>query len=403
MTELTNEQIDSIVEAAEASVPEDGIDMRAIKEEVQVDPDAELESDDFISGIDDVELIGPDDIEGDASIFDQEDDEDTKEKIANKTTETAKDEFNLTDLESLQFIECIKNYQNNKDYPVYPNLPEPVKKKIRDTAFEYGMPYSAWEDVAKMLMDEAISDAKVDDAFVDFQASLNDALNVPSVSDLYFNNTRSVFEEKIPETVESIKDEFPEKAELLLKVKDSFTKSYTLSMAREQYENNTRLRKALRRYDREFKRSLDEFNFRNEKSKFRMNDVRELPLVLKKVLITDKGIILTDEEGNKIEGDHPLLHIEVSYEDIQKLCILLTRSCENMNPHDVVDASYMYYMMRNIIALKFANEAKTPFAAELISNICDTISFIRQKEAEFNGNHLDERKRSNRKHKHNNN
>ena len=48
--------------------------------------------------------------------------------------------------------------------------------------------------------------------------------------------------------------------------------------------------------------------------------------------------------------------------------------------------------MKNIIVLKHSNEAKTEFAAELISNICDTITFIRDKEAEFNAANMDKSK-----------
>ena len=79
-----------------------------------------------------------------------------------------------------------------------------------------------------------------------------------------------------------------------------------------------------------------------------------------------------------------LLDLDVSMQDIYQFCILICESCRNMNPDDVIDASYMYYMIKNIIVLRHTQEAKTDFAIELISNICDTIVFIRNKEDEFN-------------------
>jgi hypothetical protein len=54
----------------------------------------------------------------------------------------------------------------------------------------------------------------------------------------------------------------------------------------------------------------------------------------------------------------------------------------------------MYYLVRNIIALKHTKEAKTDFAVELINNICDTIVFIRDKEDEFNASNMHKSKSS---------
>lgn len=64
-----------------------------------------------------------------------------------------------------------------------------------------------------------------------------------------------------------------------------------------------------------------------------------------------------------------------------------------MDPCDVIDAAYMYYMMRNIIILRHTQETKTAFAVELINNICDLITFIRDKESDFNESNLDKSKR----------
>ena len=75
-------------------------------------------------------------------------------------------------------------------------------------------------------------------------------------------------------------------------------------------------------------------------------------------------------------------------DDIYKFAILLCKHCENLDPTNVVDASYMYYLVRNIIALKYTNETKTDFSAQLINNICNVIVFIRVKESEFNESNL---------------
>ena len=212
----------------------------------------------------------------------------------------------------------------------------------------------------------------------------------------------------IPQTIDKIKDEFPDKAEKLMQVKNAFQNSYNFSLAKEAYINNARVRKTIRRWETEFDRTLDRFNFLNERSNFKMNDVKHVPEVLTKVLIEDPDISygMHTNSGEEVpDSDMRLLEMDITRKDIHKFCILLCKHCENFDPNDVVDAAYMYYMVRNIIALRHAQEAKTDFAVELINNICDTITFIRDKESEFNESNMDKskstKKRGNKKRGHN--
>lgn len=404
---LTDEYINAISESMESArkeaIDNGAIDIEKIKEEVVANANAELEHEivetnmnasDIVSST--VETMPVSNI----SLLDIGDTEAEEKSVNERALEEAKDNYEMSDEEVGNMLEIFSRFRSDPSYPVYKNLPEVLKKMVRDMAFTYNIPSNQWNDIARMIVNEMLNDAKMKEALIDFEKSLDEALKMPSITDVYSEHTREVMEVRIPEMIEKIKDEEPEKAAMLDGVRQMFTKSYDFSLAREEYLKNTRLRKALRRYDMEFKRTLDNFNFLNSKSKFRMNDVRELPEVLTKVLMED-DLILTDENGDKIDGDHPLFHMTFSDTDIKKFCILICKSCENMNPDDIVQASYMYYMMRNIIALKTSTEAKTPFAAELISNICETIAFIRDKEAEFNADHSTDKLK--RKHKSNSN
>lgn len=396
---LDEDSLDAVIEAAKEAIPKDVVDMREIKESVEVNPDAELEPAIADSSINGDGLIAetktPNEVN--VSIFDADNDDARTEAAMKSSANAVQGAFDLTDEETMQLLDLMAKYRKDPNYPIYKNMPDKMQQMVRVLAQENNIPTHNWNQLARMMLSEIINDAEIDKALLDMQKSLDEALNIPSIVDMYCEHTYEVMNKHIPEMIEKIKDEAPDKAELLAKIKERFQQAYNFSLAKEMYENNARLRKALRRYDSEIKRALNEFNFRNEKSKFKMNDVTELPGVLNHILVNEPLAIADAYE--KDSHDIPeriknIIDLDVTTTDIEKFCVLVAKSCENMDPDNIVDASYMYYLMKNIIALKHTQEAKTDFAAELIINICDTIAFIRNKEAEFDEQqHLDERKR----------
>lgn len=404
MKELTNNEIDKIVDTAkEARENSEAIDMEKLKEDVQVNKDAALEAEVKEGKIDSSTDLVTAKVEtmptADVSIFDLDGDEIKEDEESPSIKDgslisSAKEAYDLSDEDAMKIIDLVTNMRKNPKYPVYPNLPENIKKVVDDLASKNGIPVNQRNALARMIMMEMMNDSDVNSTFIDLEKAINEALNIPSIIDLYTQHIRDIMEENITKAYEDIKDTDPKKAEMLLEVQKRFRLSYTYDFAKEEFMKNSRLRKAVRRYDVEFKRSLDNFNFMNEKSNFKMNDVREVPNVLKTLLIDD--VINPKELPEGVEPSpafEKCKEIAATETDIKKFSILITKSCENFNAKDIHDAVYMYYMMKNIISLKYTNEAKTEFAAELINNICDTIVFIRNKEAEFNAANMDKSKR----------
>lgn len=408
VTGLTDEELDKVVTEAEKSTENLEIDIRKIKNEVEVNPDAELKSENVLESIggDSDRMVMPTAIPtSDISLFDIDSDEEYKPEPVELTPESirnSRESMNLTDDEVYALLDAINKYKTDPNGSVYNSLPERFKSVVKQIAMNNGLEANSYNKITKIVLDEFISDANVEQAFIDLQKSLDEALNIPSIVDEYSSHMRDVMENKIPDMAEKIKEESPEKAELLLKVKDSFTKAYDYSFAKQKYEELTQVRKSIRRCsDRELKLAIRNFNYRNSSSKFIMNDANELPIVLTHILHTEpQNIFKISNEKEIPERYRKIIDMNITPEDITKFTILVCNTCINMNPNDVIDASYMYYMLKNIITLKHTNEAKTDFAVELINNICDTISFIRNKEAEFNAEHLDEsksRKKSSKK------
>ena len=357
---------------------------------VEVNNEVDKEIDEIFPDIDNIE-----------NLPDPEESTELSDSAKTALGNNAKQNFNLNDEEMIHLIDCISHYKKDKNYPVYKNLPASIKADLAKAAVEAGYPMYNINQFARYAMDQLINSAELEGAFVDLEKSIDDALNIPSISDLYSEHVSKVMDEIIPESIDRIREEYPEKADMLEKVRDAFHRAYTLEDLKTAYESNARIRKAVRKYDNELDRELNYFNHKNEKTNFKMIDVTEVPSALFEALVTYPMYVkkMHDEAGDELpELYKKIISYNIEAKDIDKLSVLMVKSCENLNAEDLIDASYMYYLTKNIVVLKYSQEAKTDFAAELISNVCGMIAFIREKEAEFNESNLDKSKSSKKLH-----
>lgn len=392
--QLTDDQIDMICDAArEMDQPKPVI----------IDPECE----DMVIDADENGLVKEaiDDPlkDYDIDIFDIDKDEIDIDTTATLDTDRVKGTFDLSDDDVVELLEVIAK-SNEKNYDIYNHLPKSIQGFINDMIKEQNIPTEFRDTIAKLIISEMTNQSEIQQAFIDLEKSLNKALDIPSLADLYSEHTENVMEVHIPEMIERIKDEAPDKAEMLEKVRDVFHQAYDFSFAINAYKDNARIRKSMRRQEqkdsKELRRALDNFCYRNNSSRFKINDIHEVPDVLKMILIdepqkTQKFYVAgqdadDDERYNKLFARR--VELNATEKEIEKFCIMIAKSCDTKDPYDVIDASYMYYLVKNLIILKFTNEAKTDFSIKLINNICDAILFIRAEEAKFNERNLDESK-----------
>lgn len=322
---------------------------------------------------------------------------DNPQVSAEKIVESVKDEYSISESEVKSFTEALIAYSNNENINYYNLMPASIKFTIDSLAAANGIPKKYYNDMTKKILDEFIDDSELDNIFVDFDKSIKKAIQIPSTADMYLENTKETIINKLQELSDTVREENPEKADTLLKIKDSYIQSINFERLIDSYNNNGKVRKAVRRDFDKVKRYCDEYNFRNEKSIFKMNDCNIVLSSLKKVLIDDGKLLIfvNSEEEENIEQDLELT--DITEVDIAKFVVLFCKSSENLNPHNVVDASYMYYGMKNIIMLMYTDKTKTEFAAELINNIVNIIKFIRIKEEEFNVSDLSKQRKSKNK------
>ena len=322
---------------------------------------------------------------------------DNPQLSAEKIVESVKDEYSISESEVKSFTEALIAYSNNENINYYNLMPASIKFTIDTLAASNGIPKKHYNEMTKKILDEFIDDSELDSIFVDFDKSIKKAIQIPSTADMYLENTKETIINKLQELSDTVREENPEKADTLLKIRDSYIQSITFERLIDSYNNNGKVRKAVRRDFDKVKRYCDEYNFRNEKTIFKMNDCNIVLSALKKVLIDDGKLLIfvNSEEEENIEQDLELT--DITEVDIAKFVVLFCKSSENLNPHDIVDASYMYYGMKNIIMLMYTDKTKTEFAAELINNIVNIIKFIRTKEEEYNVGDLRKSRKSKNK------
>ena len=161
----------------------------------------------------------------------------------------------------------------------------------------------------------------------------------------------------------------------LLSILQSFKDSYTFKPMYNKFDTDSKTRKALRKDINDksrYMRYFNEFNYKNEKSLYKMNEAGQFGRALFDIVLHSKEFTL-DEEENTFDQN-----------DVRKFLILFFKTCENLNANDLKDSAYMYYTMKNIVELSNPDEANTPFGGELISNIKELLIYIRNKEASFN-------------------
>lgn len=375
---LSNEEISSIANAAKEMRIEN-------KTNVKVDTDAELET--ATASIDDdntIDIIAKEVEDLDIDLFQAQDDNIVEKMTEEKKLSVAKDTLNLNDDEAFEFITLLNEYRKNSKMNVYDRLPKSCKNNIDSLVNEalksgdIDHKYINKEYIAKMMINEFVNNAEINEAFIDFEKALNEILNVPTVVDMYNEHTKDVMETKISEIVEKIKDEEPEKANILNGVKESFKNARLLSSCISIYLNSPKIRKNVRQADSKIRSHLSSLNRLNETSKFKIYDSFMMIDALNHALIkTPLKATIKDDNINK------LISMNINTSDINKFCVLVACSCEGKDPNNIIDAAYVYYIIKNIVMLKHTIEAKTEFTAELINNICDVIAIIRNEEAKF--------------------
>lgn len=271
------------------------------------------------------------------------------------------DEYTDEEIEAL--VDAYIDYSVNKNKYIYIKLPERLQNIIRKAKMNY--PKISTNEMAISLLKTAYGSFNFNEATaIDIETSIKATLGIGNNEELSLDNMRDRIEIGLQKIADQYREDNPDYSTKFDNIIKAFKESYTLEPMYICYDTNSGARKAVRKYDNNYKKLVNEFNYKNEKSLYRMQDCSLLYKTLYDLEELDENI---------------------TEEDILKFIVLFFKTCENMDPTDLGQATYMYYTMKNISLLSAPDEPKSPFAGELINNIKDLIGYIRKKEDLVNG------------------
>jgi len=332
---LTEKQLDKIVETLEANreqLPEAGVIETATGEILE----------------EDTLLMSSDSETGVLSFVPTA--EDTE-----KATETFKDAFGATDEDMLELLNVIRRHKAGEKFSIYNALPECFKKAVKVVVHSQGGDRRHYNTVAReFIVEQFIQNEEMNNAFDSFNRELEGIYDeIPTMSDMYADTLFEAMTTELEKKAELVKDSNPEAAEKLLKIRDTFADTYEFKSIKEFIASRKYCGRVVKtRKKNKFADEMKDFNFLISKSDlFKWPDVTGIKDILLRKLGTDYEI------------------------QIEVFLLNLYYSRLGIDLSDVYEAEYTYYILRNIVALDFA-EGNSNFNKTLVENLEGLMKFI---------------------------
>lgn len=268
-------------------------------------------------------------------------------------------------------IDAVNRVKRGEKFGYFNALPESLQSEINgligaNMGSQMGSFYRQGRNhVALSLLQDIINSSTTDMAVYNLNKAIQSGVKTgieEMKSDKYWNQIRHYLLEgtKVKAAELSEKGEI-EKAETYLKVREAFIQSYTYENMKAAYlSGKIRIKKIM---IEKFNRTCKEFDLLYQKSQ---NIIEEISLALPTL---DRNA-------------HKKFDIDIIKEFI---CIFIQYVKNNhMNPNDIVDHTFMYYFINNILTCDFYNkdsEEDVQFHDQLINNINNFLELIVDKKA----------------------
>lgn len=281
---LNNEQLDQVVKTLEENKNETDLLLKQIEEEHKNDDNsnAPLETGEGVYVGDGVILESEKD-DLNFSHFDNID-SDFDAIVDSNINNIVSSKYNITDEEALKFSNIIIQARKGKVSNVYENLPNQLKKYIRDMAEEQKIPAESkdkfLEYSAKMIIEELINDIELDAMTIDLEKAMKELL--PETIEMYSETNRDYIENEFPIVAEKIREENPDKAKNLLDMRQGFIDAYKFE-AMYNILDNSKILKNIRRSNKIWNRIDSDYVSIAGKSKFKLYPLKEIELALIKI------------------------------------------------------------------------------------------------------------------------
>ena len=281
----------------------------------------------------------------------------------NKVREELKDIYDLPDADILTVVQILNRIQKGEKISVYNALPEKLQDLVRSAMLSNNIPVTMENRnlVARSLIEDILADIKSSEDFVEFSEALKEIAEIPSLMDFHAENCKETMEVKLIEAAEKYKETSPDVSERLTKISNAWKETYTFTRQHNLLDTSERARNRITKDIFNYNDFINEFDNAAAKSKYIINDIG---LVTKSLKLYFKDEYVED--------------------DYMAFTILLCKVVgDDFDTPDAV--AFIYYSIKNIIALDFVGDKLLEFNEELIKNIrelLDRIDRIRQENIE---------------------
>lgn len=366
---MTEEQIDQVAKVLEENVSEDIKHLREINDAPF--PHNTINKPELIEAEALVEInpvtgeqtvIGPASSKSEndvtiSDIVDGKDEDILADTTIKEETYSKLNEYGLTNEETEQFTSVILRRLQGEKFSIYKELPMKIKNMVRGMCGSNNI--NQLQACSEIVVDQFISELKIEQEFVDFQDSLKKEIGGLDMMNIYDEYLKETMEDKLIAKANELEATEPEKAKTLREISEAYKDSYEfttmIKALEENWKETRRLDKEVKKYDR----YCTEFNYKYKDSKFKINDIKLVAHSL----------------------DRAMKDYSVSISDIKKFVVLFCRITRNMRPDNIVEHSYMYYTIKNILALdymKIESEAYT----KTVESVLKVMNLIESKRVE---------------------
>ena len=268
-----------------------------------------------------------------------------------RSKENMFEEYGLSTEEANEVLKLISEYNttNVNVTGLYDKLPEKLKEITNGIVTESKLSGQriSKDNAAKFIIDSFINDIDFDNILDEYNREMNQIIAESNKEFQYI--MKDSFDE-IFERIDEIEAEDPEKAKTVRAIKSAFNDACNYSRLLDYLDHISakKLNKFLNRYDEE----CIYFNKKVNTTDIKVPNITLLYPIIKQVL---SGF--TESQ-------------------IKKFIIVICKSSYNLNMDNIVDVSYIYRLINNIVSFKYTNDFESDFGKEIFGNITVVIQKI---------------------------
>lgn len=260
--------------------------------------------------------------------------------------------FGMSEEDSVKIFDVITRYKNGEKFNVYHELPKSMQLFIRQLN---GHNMATINATTREVLDQFIREMYLDNSFIDLQESLQKELKLLNLSQMYNDELKSNMEVELINKANKLEEMGQiEKGQMLKKISAAFIDSYKFESITKALNENISIRRKIKKDLSRYKRFVNDFNYKYEHSKFKINNIKLLENVVCDVMP------------------------DITLDDVRKFIIVICKVTKDMHPDNIEQHTFMYYTIQNILLLKYTNMEDSEFSKEIYNNLLNTIKLMKE-------------------------